>query len=437
MKESIWGASVTLPSFPAMEGDIRTDVLIIGGGLAGILCAWQLAEEGVDCVLVEADRICSGVTRNTTAKITSQHGLVYHKLLKRFGPERARKYYDANQRALEEYRRLANRIDCDFRATDSFVYSMQREKPLEQELDALRRLGIPGDYVERIPLPVETFGAVRFERQARFHPLKLVRGLVGKLRIYEQTRVLEYQGNVIRTNRGTVRTKKTIVATHFPMFNNHGSYFLKLYQDRSYVIALENGPKIEGMYLDESGIGPSVRCYGNQLILGGGSHRTGKPSDGWAGLEAFARNHWPEGKITARWAAQDCMSLDGIPYIGPYSSRTPELFVATGFNKWGMSSSMVAAMLLRDLVMDRENPWAEVFSPSRSILRPQLVVNGLESTKNLLTFTRPRCPHLGCALKWNVQEHSWDCPCHGSRFDGDGRLLDGPATGDLELPEGK
>ena len=435
MNESIWPSGVTLPDYPTLEGDLRTDVLVIGGGLAGILCAWQLTEKGVDCTLVEAERICRGVTRNTTAKITSQHGLVYQKLLRRFGPEKARCYYDANQRALEEYRRLAGGIDCDFRTTDNLIYSTRSARPLEQELDALGQLGISADYVKKLPLPIHTFGAVRFERQARFHPLKLVRGLAGDLKIFEQTRVLEYQGDRVRTNRGTIRAEKIIVATHFPMFNNHGSYFLKLYQERSYVLALENAPKPEGMYLDEAGEGPSFRQWGDQLLLGGGDHRTGKTSAGWAELEAFAGKHYPEAEITARWATQDCMSLDDVPYIGQYSSRTPNLYVATGFNKWGMSSSMVSALLLRDRILGEENPWAEVFSPSRTMLRTQLLVNGVESTLNLLTPTTPRCPHLGCALKWNPQEHSWDCPCHGSRFDRDGKLLNGPATGNREPPE--
>ena len=186
------------------------------------------------------------------------------------------------------------------------------------------------------------------------------------------------------------------------------------------------------MYLDEAENGLSFRHQGDSLILGGGGHRTGKQGGNWAELETFARQHYPQARITHRWATQDCMTLDGIPYIGPYSSRTENLYVATGFNKWGMTGSMAAAQILTDLIQGKENPYAPVFSPSRSILRPQLAVNALESTKNLLTFSAKRCPHLGCALKWNPQERSWDCPCHGSRFTEDGRLIDNPATGDLK-----
>jgi len=432
MKESIWAATQPLPHFPALEQDIRTDVLVIGGGLAGILTAYQLTKSGVSCVLIEADRICQSVSGHTTAKITSQHGLIYHQLLRRFGPEKAKLYYHANQQALEEYRRLAVRVHCDFSRKDNYIYSSKSPTALEEEAAALQQLGIHADYVNHIDLPLPIFGAIRFRDQAQFHPLKLVTGIVGDLKIYEQTRALQFLGNTVQTNRGKIQAEKIIVATHFPILNKHGSFFLKMYQDRSYVLAVENVPQLNGMYLDEAKDGLSFRSFGDYLLLGGGNHRTGKKGTAWAGLEEFARKHYPQAQTPFRWAAQDCMTLDGVPYIGQYSKRTPNLYVATGFQKWGMTSSMVSALLLRDLILDRENPCAKVFSPSRSMLRPQLLINAMESTVNLLTPTAPRCPHLGCALKWNPQEHSWDCPCHGSRFREDGALLDNPATGDLE-----
>jgi hypothetical protein len=191
---------------------------------------------------------------------------------------------------------------------------------------------------------------------------------------------------------------------------------------------------MDGMYLDAAENGLSFRSYGSSLLLGGGGHRTGKPGRGWTQLEEEARRFYPHSKITHRWAAQDCMSLDGIPYIGRYSARTPNLYVATGFNKWGMTSSMAAALILADLVQDRPNPYADLFSPSRSMLTSQLGINALEATVNLLSFNSKRCPHLGCTLKWNPQERSWDCPCHGSRFEEDGTLIDNPAAGNLKRP---
>ena len=216
------------------------------------------------------------------------------------------------------------------------------------------------------------------------------------------------------------------------MLNKHGLYFLKLYQHRSYVLALENAPELQGMYADEAEVGMSFRNAQNLLLLGGGDHRTGKRGGGWRELADFARIHYPQARIRCRWATQDCMTLDGVPYIGQYSPRTPDLYVLTGFNKWGMTGAMAGALLLRDMLLDRTPDWAEVFSPARSMLHKQLFINAGEAVVNLLTPTAPRCPHMGCALKHNSQEHSWDCPCHGSRFAEDGALIDNPATGNLK-----
>lgn len=431
MKNSVW-AGATLPRFPTLEGDLNTDVLIIGGGLAGLLCAYRLEQAGVDYALIEADRVLQGVTRNTTAKITSQHGLIYGKLLRQFGEETARLYHQANEDALAQYRDLARHIDCDFETKDSYVYAVDFVDELVKEMAALDRLGIDADFVDKVPLPVAAAGAIRFRNQAQFHPLKFAAGIAKGMRIYEHTPARAFFDTTVLTDYGKIRAKKVIVATHFPMNNKHGAYYLKMFQSRSYVLALESAGDVDGMYVDGSGNGLSFRNYGDLLLLGGGGHRTGKPGGGWAELEAFAKRHYPSAKERFRWATQDCMTLDGMPYIGHYSKRTPDLYVATGFNKWGMTSSMVAANVLVELVQRRENPYAPVFAPSRTVLRPQLGRNALEATKSLLTLTKPRCPHMGCALKWNKQERSWDCPCHGSRFSEDGTLLDNPATDNMK-----
>lgn len=431
--DSIWTRTAQPPKFDPLRSDLKTDVLIIGGGMAGVLCAYKLAKAGVDHALVEADRIGGGATKNTTAKITSQHGLIYDKLLREFGAERARLYLEASQGALEEYRALCRTIDCGFEEKDAFVYSTDSRKKLDRELNALDRLGFPAGFVQDVPLPFPVAGAVKFPRQAQFHPLKFVSAIAGDLRIFEHTKVLELAPGRAVTNGGTISADKIIIATHFPLLNKHGGYFLKLYQHRSYVLALENAPDVRGMYLDEDEKGLSFRNYGGLLLLGGGSHRTGKRGGCWQELELFAGRHYPDARETARWAAQDCMTLDGVPYIGPYSKGASGLYVATGFNKWGMTSSMAAASVLTDLVLGRDSPYAELFSPSRSVLRPQLAANALESALGLLTPTAPRCPHMGCALKYNADEHSWDCPCHGSRFGEDGTLIDGPATDDKRM----
>ena len=429
--ESIWTETARLPQFPPLEGDVNTQVLVIGGGMAGLLCAHELGKAGVQCLVAEAKTIAGGITKNTTAKITAQHGLIYGKLLKRFGKERTGLYYRANQEALEAFRTLCEGMDCDFQEQAHYVYSQREPRILEEELAALEAIGHPAGLAQNLPLPFPTAGAVVFPRQAQFHPLKFLNGIVGDLTIYENTPALSVTKSGAVTEHGTIQANAVIVCTHFPFLNKHGSYFLKLYQQRSYVLALKNAPIPEGMYLDARKNGLSFRHWGDTLLLGGGGHRTGKPGGGWAELEAFVQAHYPDGKIVSRWATQDCMSLDGLPYIGRYSASTPNLYVATGFNKWGMTTSMAAAKILADLICGRENAYAALFSPSRSILHRQLGINAVEATVNLLTPTRKRCPHLGCALKWNPQERSWDCPCHGSRFSEDGTLLDNPSTGDL------
>ncbi len=431
--KSLWEQTAELNHFDCLDGDIKTDVLIIGGGMAGLLCAYQLHQAGVPYVLAEADTICSGVTKNTTAKLTIQHGLIYHKLIAQFGVERARRYLAAQEEALSRYRTLCRHLDCDYEEQDSYVYARDNLRNIERELDALHRLGFPGEFASRLPLPFPVAGGVKFPRQAQFHPLKFTAAISQGLNIYEHTMVKELIGRTAITNHGRIHAKHIVVATHFPFLNRHGSYFIKLYQHRSYVLALEHAPNLNGMYVDQTQTGLSFRNYGGMLLVGGGGHRTGKPGGNWRELRQFVKEYYPESTEKYYWAAQDCMSLDNMPYIGPYWSNTSDVYVATGFNKWGMTNSMVAATLLCDLVQGKQNPYAEIFSPARPIFRPQLAVNALESTVNLLTPSTRRCPHLGCALKWNAAEHTWDCPCHGSRFTRDGTLIDNPATKDLKL----
>ena len=256
--------------------------------------------------------------------------------------------------------------------------------------------------------------------------------------------------------------------------NKHGSYFLKMYQHRSYVIALSHAANVQGMYIDAVQDGLSFRNHGDLLLVGGGGHRTGKRGGNWRELRDFARRFFPKASEVAAWATQDCITLDGMPYLGRYSARTPNLYVATGFNKWGMSSSMVAADILGDEIAGKENPYAAVFSPSRFdpglkakkffIETADMLANYIggyvqvppdqvrdlpagegrillidgervgvykESDGTLYTI-KPYCTHMGCVLDWNADESSWDCPCHGSRYDYTGRIINGPAIEPLE-----
>ena len=427
--KSVWN-DIEKPEFSFLEGDIKTDALVIGGGMCGILCAYMLKKAGVDCVLVTADKICAGVTNGTTAKLTFQHGLIYDKIIKKYGEEKAHLYYKSQREALCKLTELAKETGAELEFCNSFVYSRNDRNAIEKEVEALNKLGCHATFCEETELPFSVLGAVKVENQAKFHPLKFAYATAKDFKIFENTEVREINGHTAITNRGKITAENIIVATHFPFINRHGGYFLKMYQHRSYVIALKNAPQIKDMYVDEDMRGLSLRGYKGLLLLGGGSHRTGTQGGSFSELRHVCKEYYPDAQETASWATQDCMTLDGLPYIGRYSKLTANLYAATGFNKWGMTSSMVSAMILTDMICGHQNEYEELYSPSRSILHPQLAINAFESAKNLITPTVPRCPHMGCALKYNRAEHTWDCPCHGSRFDEDGKLLNNPATKD-------
>ena len=429
---SIWTERVKLPAFDKLEGEISTEVLVIGGGMSGILCAYFLKQAGIDYVLVEGANIGGGITKNTTAKITSQHGLIYQKLLKNSGTEMAGMYLHANELAVKKFQEICTAINCDFEKTSAVTYTLTDRLKIENEVRAVTSLGLNCEFIEKTDLPFPIQGAIKFEGQAQFNPLEFIREIATDLKIYENTFVRSIDEHTAITDHAKITAKKIIIATHFPFINKHGSYFLKLYQHRSYVIAVKNAGSINGMYVDEVQKGMSFRNYKDLLFIGGGDHRTGKNGGNWEEIRGFAQKYYPNSQEKYAWATQDCMSLDGVPYIGCYSRNTPDLYVTAGYNKWGMTSSMVSAMILTDMLAEKDNEFRKVFSPQRSMLRPQLFINALEATANLLTPTIKHCPHMGCALKWNSIEHTWDCPCHGSRFEENGNLIDNPATGSLK-----
>lgn len=433
--QSIWFKNINKPEFDSLNGNCETDVLIIGGGLAGILCAYILEQNGIDYLLIEADRICCGVTADTTAKITAQHGLIYDKIISKYGLECAREYYNLNSNAIKVYRDLCEKIGCNFETKSAYVYSLDENSDIENEIEAYRAIGIPFDTVTQTPLPLDIFKAIRLDNQGQINPLELLFRISENLNIRENTKLINLDEAFAETDCGRIKYKRAVFTTHFPILNKHGLFSLKMYQDRSYVIALKNAQDVDGMYIDASGKGLSFRNYGDLLLLGGGSHRTGKKGGNYTELISFTKSHYPDATIKTQYATQDCMTLDSMPYIGQYSKNTPNLFVATGFNKWGFTSAMVAAemlcyMLTKGKNIDEVN---NIFSPSRSIFHPQLAVNVFETAINFITPTVPRCPHLGCALKYNKAEHSWDCPCHGSRFTEDGKLINNPATDDKQF----
>lgn len=475
--DSIWTKTFTIRKRASLKGDIRADVAVIGGGMTGILTAWQLKQAGVRAVVLEADRIGRGQTGNTTAKITSQHGMFCYTFIGNKGEEIARKYVQANQAAVEDYKRIIRErgISCDLRECDSYVYSADGDT-LAKEVEAARKLGVDAVLEEQISLPVACAGTVCFHGQAEFHPLKFIGALAEELEIYENTPVKEVEEHLVKTPGGSVRADKIVFAVHFPFINFPGMYFARMHQERSYVLALENAGTVDGLYIGEGEDVLSFRQYKQYLLLGGQAHRTGENREGgrYEKLKKVAGKMYPQSRIAACWSAQDCMTTDRVPFIGSYAADRPDWYVATGFCKWGMSSAMVSAMMLKDMICGINNPYTEVFAPSRFSGEeiPQLLEDTGKSVKGLTKrfFHMPQetvdelprghggvidtpqgktgvyktedgqlfqvdivCPHMGCELTWNPDERSWDCPCHGSRFDYKGNRIDGPAEEGIAL----
>ncbi|MGT2617118.1 NAD(P)/FAD-dependent oxidoreductase, partial [Clostridium perfringens] len=367
--KSVWSESCKFRKREALNKDIKTDVLVIGAGIAGILTAYMLKQKGREVVLIDAAEIASGNTKNTTAKITSQHDLIYSKLIAEFGEEKARQYAKANELAIKKYKEIIEykRIECDFEEKPAYVYSLNEVDVLKEEVEAAKNLGIDAEFVQEVNLPFKIKGAVKFNNQAQFNPLKFLRGISNELVIYENTRALEIKENLVVTSGGNITANNIVVATHYPIMNAPGYYFMKMHQERSYVLALENTSEIDGMYIDLNKEGYSFRTYNNLLLLGGISHRTGENEEGgsYDELRKVVKKLYPKAKEKYYWSAQDCMTIDGIPYIGRYSNETPNIYVATGFNKWGMTSSMVSAMIISDMILEKENDFSEIFSPRR------------------------------------------------------------------------
>lgn len=365
---SIWSQTCSIGRRPPLRGHLKTQAAVVGAGMAGVLTAYALQQAGLSVVVLEAGRIAGGQTQNTTAKITSQHGLIYSRLIQSFGEETARRYAKANQDAVRAYQDLIDvqGISCDWEERCAYLYGPD-VTVLQEEAEAARRLGLPASFTREVSIPIPHDGAVCFEGQAQFHPLKFLKVLADQLTIYEQSRVLTAEGDLLTTELGSVQAEHIVFACHFPFVNFPGMYFARMHQERSYVLALQGAPPVDGMFLGVGRDTFSLRTYGELLLLGGGGHRTGENTEGgqYDLLRRKAREWFPQSQETAHWSAQDCMPPDHVPYIGPYSSGHPGWYVATGFQKWGMTSSMAAATLLCDMIQGRDTPYAGLFSPSR------------------------------------------------------------------------
>jgi glycine/D-amino acid oxidase-like deaminating enzyme/nitrite reductase/ring-hydroxylating ferredoxin subunit len=496
MPESFWTESTQAKTFPALTIDNEVDVAIVGGGITGITTAYLLTKQGLKVAVLEANQLFNGTTGHTTAKVTAQHGLIYDEFIQHLGEEKTKQYYQANMDALAFVRETVKelQIDCDLTEEDAYMYAVSDDYPRKvmKEYQAYQRLGIESEFVENIPLPIDVKSAVIMKNQGQFHPVNYLSALVDEItkgggKIYENTVAITIDETlpkpmVITREGRRVACKYAISCSHFPFFDGKGFYFTKLHAERSYVLGVRTKQEFPGgMFYSADSPTRSLRytpMNGDKLVLiSGDGHKTGQGSSTYKhykALEAFGEQVLGIEEVVYRWSAQDLYTLDKVPYVGPIKSNKPNILVATGYRKWGMSNATAAAKLLCDLVLERENPYQELYDPSRFYADPSIkrfliqnlnvaghliegkidiadkriedigndegsvvVVNGkragcykdAEGNINLIDTT---CTHMGCEVEWNSGDRTWDCPCHGSRFSIQGDVIEGPAKKPLK-----
>ncbi len=429
MKEnSIWSTYINDSNINILNEDISCDVLVIGGGITGILCAYELSKKGKNVIVVEKDIVASGTTKDTTAFITAQHETLYQDLINDVGLNKAKEYLDLNLMAVEKYEELSKEYDFDFKKTTSTLYSTKSDDKILKEYNALKRLGYEATLIKSLPINIDIKLGITFRNQAIINPVKLVNELKKKLKVYENTCVTRLKGNIAYTsNLKKINFNQVIIATNYPINNIGGLYFMKTTQRRSYVTGIKN-MYVNGTYCDIEPDGVYFRCYDNYLIIGGNDRDTRDIC-----INKFydkVKRIFPNEEIEYLWSGQDCITLDGIPYIGKLNCFHSNYYVATGFNLWGFTWAMVSSIILSNMI-DGDSK-LKLTQPNRCVINKQLFKNIKTSCKNLITFKQPRCTHLGCALHFNELEKVWECPCHGSRFNESGKVLKGPAKKDLE-----
>lgn len=519
MDRSLWIDSCKIKKNSKLESEIDSEVCIIGGGLTGITSAYYLSKLGKKVIVLEKNRIGQHTSGNTTGKITSQHDLFYKYLTDSLGIEMAKQYLESNEQAIKNIEEIINEegIDCDFEKQDAYIFTQDNNEldKIKDEVQTVQRLGLDAEFIngEEIPIKLKEcgnsdvdvplnednfhikkiLGAIKFPNQASFNPIKYLNGLVNVIEgmgvsLYEDSKVIDVKKSngiyTVYTEKGKINAKYVILACHYPIINEPGFYFMKMYQSTSYIIAVDPGDEkiVEGMYINAETPTISFRTgkYNDKkiLLIAGMDHKTGEKinlSDRYNKLEKIAQNLYPNSKTLFKWNTEDCISLDKIPYIGEFSTLMPNMYVATGYKKWGMTTSNIAANIITDKILGRLNPYEDVFDSKR--LKPiknykeltnmvkevsySLVINKLRKSHESLNdlkkgegkiieidnvkvgvykddeeriyAIKPVCAHLKCELSWNNLDKTWDCPCHGSRFDYKGNNIYDPAIKNLEV----
>lgn len=498
MKVPLWLDTTVVPSYQSLTEDLSVDVCIVGAGITGITLTYLLRDAGLKIALIDSDQVIHGTTAYTTAKLTVGHGLIYQDLMKNFGYDDTKLYYESQQAAIDFVAKTVRdlNIDCDFSPLPHYVFTQDaaNSSKFEAEYEVCRSLNISCELVESLDLPFPTAKAIAFENGAQFHPVKYLVGLLNEIAkhsnisIYANTTACDMVFNedesaTVSTSTGfKIHAKQVVQACHFPFYDDGSLLFSKIEMDHSYLIAVLNAsPLPHGMYISYEKPTRSIRTFHNLLLIGGENHRPGTVQDtsqNYKTLINFAKEHFQTDEVCYEWSTQDVISIDHMPYVGRLHQNSANQFVATGYCKWGMTNGTAAALLLNQLIRGNESPYTTLFSPSRLNskmgLKNLVVYNsktafeyikgklklgesnveldfdeatifttndgkyGLYKDKEgLLYLVDITCPHLGCELAFNTAERTWDCPCHGSRFSYTGDVIEGPAHTPLSCHHNK
>ena len=481
-----------------INNDCEADVCIIGAGITGLSTGYYLSKNGLKVIVVDKDLIGEKTSGHTTAKITLQHGLIYNYLINSYGKEFAFKYFESNKNAISNIKKIIENenIECDFEEMPNIIYTNDKNEVIKilNEINAINQLNKDfATFINKSDLPFEIEGGIKIENQAQFHPRKYMYGLADAIKknngyIFTNSKVEDVKKQkdkyITYVENNKIKSKYVVIASHYPFINFPGFYFSKMYQVTSYAIGIETNKQIPyGMYINSNEPTLSFRSAKNGeknfLIIGGGNHKTGYSPEsdinfGYSFLENEIKKIYDDYKILYKWNTRDCVTLDKIPYIGNFSNYMENIYVATGFNKWGMTSSNVAANIIADVILENKNSYKEIYSSTRfkpiknkdelknmskqtinsfvmsrikipeeslynikndngGIVRIEGKAVGIYKDKNGKTYAvDPTCTHLGCLLTWNNIDKTWDCPCHGSRFNYLGKNLYEPAIDDLK-----
>ncbi|MFC4404415.1 FAD-dependent oxidoreductase [Gracilibacillus xinjiangensis] len=486
----LWKENSKIKDFPQLKNNEKTDVVVVGAGLTGVTTAYLLATNGVKVILVDREEIGHGTTGHTTAKITAQHGMIYNEFISHFGKEQALLYFQSQVDAMTRMEKIIKdlAIECHFEKQDAYLFTNdeKNQRKLESEFEAYQTLDIDGEGLLELPINFPMKYALKMRDQAQFHPMYYLKALVDEIikhggKIYEKTPIYDIDSTdhrVVRAlNQNTIVCDHVVIATHFPFYEGEALYSARMYPSRSYVAGFSSDVKYPGgMYLSVDNPTRSLRSiiHNEQEIwlLGGEDHKTGQYQNNtmpYSLLKDFGEANFSVKEWQYEWSAQDYITLDKLPYIGRLNKNRPEIFVATGYRKWGMTNSMVAANIISGLILQKDNPYIDLYRSNRFHADPDLkqfistntnvakefvtgkIVSEKQDMKQLKTNSATKvkhhgqtiglfkdmqgkvhavdttCTHLGCEVNWNNTEKTWDCPCHGSRFEYNGDVVEGPA----------